>query len=98
MADIKITYAELEAKTGDIRSHNDNLTAILENIKNTIMALESQWTSDTSDTIRGKIEAMQVKFTNYESVIEDYAKFLDKARELYEETDKSANASANAFI
>lgn len=98
MADIKITYEQLERKTGTIRDHNDNLLIILENIRNTISNLDTQWTSDTSDTIRGKIEGMQSKFNNYHEVIESYAAFLDEARQLYETTEQSSNADALKFI
>ena len=62
MADIKITFAEVRTKTQQIRNHNKSLDETLIQIKNAINALESEWTSDTSDTIRSKITGMQPKF------------------------------------
>ena len=65
MPDVKITFQEVRAKAAQLRSYNDTLTNTLVTIKNAINSLEAQWTSDTSDTIRAKITAMQPKFDSY---------------------------------
>lgn len=75
MPDIKITFEEVRTKTKQIRNYNATLTDTLNSIRQTINNLESQWTSDTSDTIRAKITGMQPKFDTYKEVIESYAKF-----------------------
>ena len=72
MPDIKITFSEVGAKTQQIRSHNEKLSYTLQQIKSIINALEADWTSDTSDTIRAKITGMQPKFDSYKEVIESY--------------------------
>ena len=94
MADIKITFEEVRAKNTQIRSHNQTLTDTLIAIKNAINALEAEWTSDTSDTIRAKITAMQPKFDTYKEVIESYAKFLDNTVAQYEGTEGTLNSNA----
>lgn len=94
MPDIKITFAEVRSKTQQIRSHNKTLDNTLTQIKNTINALESDWTSDTSDTIRAKITGMQPKFDTYREVIESYAKFLDNTVEQYESTEGTLQSNA----
>lgn len=96
MADIKITFSELRGKTAELRRHNDTLTTTLQDIKSAINALESQWTSDTSDTIRSKINAMQPKFDTYKEVIESYAKFLDNTVAQYEQTEGTLNSNASS--
>lgn len=94
MADIKITFEEVRTKTAQIRSYNDILTNTLESIKNAINALEAEWTSDTSDTIRSKITGMQPKFDRYKEIIESYAKFLDNTVAQYEATENTLNSNA----
>lgn len=94
MADIKITFQEVRDKTAQIRSYNETLTQTLESIKSAINALEAEWTSDTSDTIRAKITGMQPKFDSYKEVIESYAKFLDNTVQQYETTESTLNTNA----
>lgn len=96
MADIKITFSELREKTSQLRRHNETLTTLLADIKSAINALESQWTSDTSDTIRTKITGMQPKFDSYKEVIESYAKFLDNTVAQYEQTETTLNSNASS--
>ena len=50
MPDIKITFEEVRTKTKQIRNYNATLTDTLNSIRQTINNLESQWTSDTSDS------------------------------------------------
>lgn len=94
MPDIKITFEEVRGKTKQIRSHNEKLTDTLQQIKSAINALEAEWTSDTSDTIRSKITAMQPKFDTYREVIESYAKFLDNTVAKYESTEGTLQSNA----
>jgi len=96
MADVKITFEEVRTKATQLRGYNDTLTETLATIKNAINALEAQWTSDTSDTIRAKITAMQPKFDSYKEVIESYAKFLDNTASQYETTESALNTNAGS--
>ncbi|HIU30574.1 MAG TPA: WXG100 family type VII secretion target [Candidatus Caccousia avistercoris] len=97
MPDIKITFQEVKDAASQIRTCNNTLDEKLQQIKSTIKDLESQWTSDTSDTIRAKIEGMQPVFKTYKEVIETYAKFLDTTVEEYTKTEASLNTNASAF-
>lgn len=96
MPDIKITFEEVRTKTKQIRNYNATLTDTLNSIRQTINNLESQWTSDTSDTIRAKITGMQPKFDTYKEVIESYAKFLDNTVAQYEGTESILNSNASS--
>ena len=96
MPDIKITFEEVRTKTKQIRNYNATLTDTLNSIKQTINNLESQWTSDTSDTIRAKITGIQPKFDTYKEVIESYAKFLDNTVAQYEGTESTLNSNASS--
>lgn len=96
MPDIKITFEEVRTKTKQIRNYNATLTDTLNSIRQTINNLESQWTSDTSDTIRAKITGMQPKFDTYKEVIESYARFLDNTVAQYEGTESTLNSNASS--
>lgn len=96
MPDIKITFEEVKTMTAKIRTHNEKLTSTLADIKSAINALEADWTSDTSDTIRSKITGMQPKFDSYKEVIESYAKFLDNSVAKYESTEGTLNSNASS--
>lgn len=96
MPDIKITFQELTTKTGQIRSHNTKLDDTLKAIESAINALEADWTSDTSDTIRGKIKGMEPKFKSYYEAIESYAKFLDNAVTSYQLTESTLQTGASS--
>ena len=94
MPDIRITFSEMRQKSQQIRAHNEKLTDTLNEIKSAINALEADWTSDTSDTIRSKITGMQPKFDSYREVIESYAKFLDNTVAQYENTEGTLQSNA----
>lgn len=96
MPDISITFEEVRQKAAQIRSCNETLTQTLQEIKAAINALESEWTSDTSDTIRAKITGMQKTFDSYKGVIESYAKFLDNTVQQYESTESTLNTNASS--
>ena len=98
MANVRITFEEVRQVAGRIRTHNENLYNTLETIKNEINKLEADYTSDTSDTIRSKINGMEPKFITYKEVIESYAKFLDNAANQWEQNVAASNANANQFI
>lgn len=96
MADTRITFQELRDTAQKMRGHNDKLTDYLTQIKTAINALEAEWTSDTSDTIRAKITGMQPKFDSYKEVIESYCKFLDNTAQRWEDTEGTLHTSAES--
>lgn len=97
MADIKITFSEVRNKAKSIHKCNENLNQYLTDIKSNITALDSHWTSDASDTIRAKINAMQSKFDNYYTIIESYVTFLETTVTNYEAAEQAINTNAAAF-
>lgn len=94
MPDIKIQFSEVRNYAKKIRNHNNVLNDTLKEIQRIINALEADFTSDTSDTIRSKITGMQPKFDSYREVIESYAKFLDNTVEQYETTEGTLQSNA----
>ena len=96
MADVQLNFSEVRDKAAKIRNHNRTLDDTLNQIKNAINALEADWTSDASDTIRAKITGMQGKFNTYREVIESYARFLDNTVDQYENTEGTLQSNASS--
>ena len=96
MTDEKVVFQEVREKAKQLRTYNDTLTETLAAIQTQIKSLEAPWTSDTSDTIRAKIQGMQPKFDSYKEVIESYAAYLDKTAQQYESVESSLNSNASS--
>lgn len=94
MPDVKITFQEVRDKAQQLRGHNTKLSDLLTNIQRTINALEADYSSDTSVTIRDRITGMQPVFDSYREVVESYAAFLDSTAEQFEETENTLNTNA----
>ena len=97
MADVKITFEEVKTKANEIHTCNVNLDQALKDIKTNITSLDAQWTSDASDTIRGKINGMQSKFQTYYDIIESYVEFLNTTASTYQSTEAVINSNASKF-
>ena len=96
MPDIKITFGEVRTKTAQMRRENENLTDTLRRTRRAVELLEEDWTSDTSDTIRARIAAMQPKFDCYREIIESYCKFLDNTVSRYEAVESDLQSGASS--
>lgn len=97
MSDISITFEGVRNTAKQVRECNVSLDEKLQEIKRIINELESSYTSDTSDTIRSKINGMQKYFTTYKQVIDSYASFLDRVAEQYEHVESTLNQNAAQF-
>lgn len=98
MADVKITFEEVKTKANEIHTCNVNLDQALKDIKTNITSLDAQWTSDASDTIRGKINGMQSKFQTYYDIIESYVEFLNTTGADEEETTTIDEKDAGVLL
>ncbi len=96
MPDIKIEFEQVRAKATDIRKHNTNLKAKLEEIRTKIKSLEQSWTSDASDNIRMKIDKEERKILDYSDIVESYATFLDRTASRYEGTESAVKSNADS--
>lgn len=94
---INISLPEVSATAGTIRNLNETLAIRLEDIKKEMNALETNWQSDASNTIRTNFNNLSNRFSEYKSIIESYAKFLDSTVSAYEQTEANINNNASAF-
>lgn len=98
MADgIKISTQTLVDTAQKVRNINVTLEGKLDDIRQAINALESDWQSDAGKDIRTAINAMKTRFEEYKNVVESYAKFLDETAQNYEKVESAIQSNASAF-
>lgn len=94
---INVSTDELRGTATKIRTRKGALKARLEDIKKLMNDLGNTWKSEASEEIIRKMNGMQGKFNEYDSIVENYAKFLVDAADLYETTETTAKTNASAF-
>lgn len=98
MDGIVITLSNLTETASKIRVINGRLNATLEEMRQIMNSLESQWQSDASTTIRDRFNSLSSRFVQYYDVIESYAAFLDLTKDHYEATENTLQGNAESFV
>lgn len=96
-AELSISFSEVSAKAGRIRSLNTTLRGKLNDFQREVTSLEGRYVSDTSATIRDKARALTPKFTKYQDDIDSYAAFLDKVVQTYQTMESGLQANASTL-
>lgn len=94
---INVSTQEMRDTAEEIRKRKETLRNQLNEINKKMNDLAQTWTSEASEEIRGKMNGMKGRFDQYDTVVENYAAFLIKAAEMYEETESTAKKNASAF-
>lgn len=94
---INVSTQELKDTAAEIGRRKDTLRNQLNEINKKMNDLEQTWTSEASTEIRGKMNGMKGRFDEYDKVVDKYAEFLERAAEMYEETELTAKKNASAF-
>lgn len=94
---INVSTQEMRDAATDIRLRKNNLRELLNQIQRKMNDLAQTWASEASEEIRRKMNGMKGRFDQYDEVVENYASFLVKAAEMYEETESTAKKNASAF-
>lgn len=98
MADsIQITTQVLDDTATKIRNINNTLDQKLAEINKNMNDLEATWKSDAANDIRAAMNALKPRFEEYKTVVESYAKFLNRTAESYETTETAIQNNASAF-
>ena len=94
MADsIKISTQVLLDTATKVRNCNTNMDAKLQDIMKTMKDLDATWKSDAATAMN----ALQPEFERYKTIVESYAKFLEKSAQSYEQTEQSVQTYADQF-
>lgn len=94
---INVSTQELTGVATKIDTRKRNLRGKLNEITRKINELKTSWTSEASEEIVAKINGMQGRFEQYDTVIQSYADFLRRAAEQYETTESTAKTNASEF-
>ena len=94
---ILIKFDELLQNADEIQKLNLDLRDTLDEIEKTVINLENVWESESSNSIRQKMKAMDKHFSQYEQVVTAYTKFLKDVVTTYQTVEKSINSTANSF-
>ena len=97
MANQIINYGKFKDWAQKINARNDKLNETLRNIQKTINGLEGSWESDAAVTTRERITAMTPRFEQYQSVVKNYATFLNNTAEQYRTAEEGLNSNARRF-
>lgn len=94
---INISLDQVRTTAGSIDSINNDLYSKLQDVKKQMDGLAQSWTSDGSNTIRARFDALQPKFEEYKGVVASYVKFLHNTADTYDQTESNINNNASAF-
>ena len=98
MADsIKVSTQVLVDTAKKIRDCNTKMDQKLADCNKEMNNLEANYKSDAATDIRAAMNALKPRFEEYRTVVESYAKFLDRTAQSYEATETSIQNNANAF-
>lgn len=94
---INITLEEVSSSASAIRTQNNNLNTILENIRSQMTNLGNTWNSEAYNTIKTNFDKLIPTFKNYYEITDSYADFLDKTVLSYQQTESTNVSNAAAF-
>ena len=88
MAKVKVSTQQLIDTAKNIRTINDKMTSLLEDIQKAINTCTSaDWLSDAANATKEKMDSYKQPIQDYKAAVEKYATFLDEAAAHYEETE-----------
>lgn len=97
MAEIRISWQELNRVSADMRQLNEAMHSCLEEMASLMSTLQESWESDASSVIRQKFLNLKPHFERYAQVIEGYAAFLEQTAENYQLTEAALEQNAESF-
>ena len=93
-ANLKIKPNELRNYANGMKESVSNISDILEKTTNDINSTSNSFTGSGAETLRGKYSELTTKFPDFCNAMNEYADFLLKVAQIYEESD--AKISQNA--
>ena len=95
---IHVTPDLLRGKAGELRTLRANHDENMAKMRSLIMNLEEIFGGQAKEGMFAQYESMQSTFTNFSNMIEEYAKFLDKAAVDFEDRDNAGSSAINRNI
>jgi WXG100 family type VII secretion target len=93
MAIIQVTPEVLTGKATEVRSLKSNHDETMAKLRSLVLGLNETWKGEAQDAFVGKFESMQSTFTNFSTMLDDYAKLMDTAARELQNTDQSLKST-----
>lgn len=97
MDQIKISLAEVSECASRIRTQNQSMYEILNEMKKEMNHLNVSWLSDSGDTIRNRFNQFSNRFETQKETIDSYARFLDMTVLSYDTLENTINSNASGI-
>lgn len=93
MATIKVDSAAMQEKANAFRTVSKNISTYTDDMEQEIKGMKSVWEGEAAETAIAKFTEFKQAFEEKKQTIDNYALFLEKAAEAY---DNSENSVKNA--
>ena len=97
MDGIKIQLAAVSDAAAMIRSRNETLYDLLNQMKKQMNDLSGIWISEGSEMIRARFMSFSAQFELQKEIIERYALFLDQTVSSYDSIESTITSNASSF-
>lgn len=99
MADIKVDWSELLSKSESMKNESVKMEMTLEEIRRIINDLNESYQSNASEQmIHYMNTSMKKAFERYKQVVDEYAKFLLEAGNMWGEVENVITEKANMML
>lgn len=97
MSQLEYTIKEILNGKVIISKHNNpfSLRSAVDSIQRQVNSLEKSWQSDASSNMLSIMNKMTPVFERFESIVNDYSKFLSTTADRYSRTEESINEATN---
>ena len=97
MALIQITPDLLAGKATELRGYKAEHEEAMNKMRSLMTNLNEIWKGDAQDALFAKYEGMQGTFTQFNEMLEDYAKLMDTVAKQMRDLDSSLASQMNSF-
>ncbi|MFV0479687.1 MAG: pore-forming ESAT-6 family protein [Anaerorhabdus sp.] len=97
MEEIKISLSDVSLCASTIRSLNQQMMNILQNIKKEMNDLNSAWISDGGEAIRQQFNTFSTRFDQQKEIIDRYSTFLDFTVTSYDSLETTITSNATSI-
>lgn len=97
MEQLKISLAEVQNASLNLRGCNQQIYDFLSHAKSEMDKLAAFWQSESSETARQRFQQFSTQFEAQREIIEAYARFLDHTVETYDALETAINSNASSF-
>lgn len=95
MAEIKFNSDDLRSVSGEIKTQGANFQSVTSEFTQTLNSLSAEWEGDAFNEFKSRVDDLQPSFEAYYNVINEYADFLMRSADTYDETETQTGIAAD---